>query len=234
MQGADEQREWLRPDTEAVRVSEFEWVLGADGKARRVESSFRCLVNGVWCGLAGLRAGLVHQASKEVRRHAKESSRSTREILSLVQNVYEQEALQRAIGVRGEFLQAEVLFGFLRDLASACGQPPDHSRFEKAHGFDEKGAMRSVRIADIDFGSSCRRQPDGQYQTQFADPVLALSFVLACHAAAHWQVAERAHAKALPLLAHGEVARVAKLRAFGNAIDPRPAAAFIRAALNLS
>lgn len=35
------------------------------------------------------------------------------------------------------------------------------------------------------------------------------------------------------LLAHGVPNRIPKLRAFGNAIDPRPAEAFIRAALNL-
>ena len=38
----------------------------------------------------------------------------------------------------------------------------------------------------------------------------------------------------LRLLAHGVPARVGKLRAFGNAIDPRPAAEFIGAAMNLS
>lgn len=36
------------------------------------------------------------------------------------------------------------------------------------------------------------------------------------------------------LLAHGVPARVGKLRAFGNAIDPRPAAAFIKAACGVA
>jgi len=51
-----------------------------------------------------------------------------------------------------------------------------------------------------------------------------------------WIIGHDGKARRIPepgirLLAHGVSARVAKLRGFGNAIDPRPAAAFIRAVM---
>ncbi|MDE2103173.1 MAG: DNA cytosine methyltransferase [Patescibacteria group bacterium] len=48
MQGTDKQRERLRPDTRPVcNVGEFEWVIGADGKARRVKPGVRLLAHGI-------------------------------------------------------------------------------------------------------------------------------------------------------------------------------------------
>lgn len=47
MQGADGQREWLRPDAGPIcNTGSHQWVLGADGKARRVEPGVRLLVDG--------------------------------------------------------------------------------------------------------------------------------------------------------------------------------------------
>ena len=213
-----------------VEPERLAWVLGADGKARVVKSLVCCLVNGIWCGLDGVRAGLAYQAAEEVIRHAQKSARSPEEVLYMVRNVFIQETLQRAVGVRGELPEAEILLAFLLDVASACDQPADRRRFTQAHGFNSEGALRSVRVEDIDLGSPCQRRPDGQFDSKFTDPVLSLSWILAWHAEAYRRIAQQAYAKTLPLLCTGEVNRVQKLRALGNAIDLRPATAFIQAA----
>jgi DNA (cytosine-5)-methyltransferase 1 len=57
VQGANEQRQRFWTDTGAVRdTGEYEWVLGADGKARRVKPGICLLVNGVPNRVAKLRA----------------------------------------------------------------------------------------------------------------------------------------------------------------------------------
>jgi hypothetical protein len=58
-----------------------------------------------------------------------------------------------------------------------------------------------------------------------------LSLVLAQHARTAWDAHKRQNAKALRLLEHGVTGRVGKLRGFGNAIDPRCGAEFIKAAM---
>ena len=47
VQGADGQRERLRTDTGPVCLPKYEWVIGADGKARRVKPGVRLLAHGI-------------------------------------------------------------------------------------------------------------------------------------------------------------------------------------------
>jgi hypothetical protein len=67
-----------------------------------------------------------------------------------------------------------------------------------------------------------RRQPIEQRAHELADVVRVLSFDLARHAEAYWAAAEDAYAA---------TDRVGRLRAYGNAIVPQVAAAFIEAVM---
>lgn len=70
MQGANEQREWFRPDVGAVRnAGEFEWVIGADNKARRVKPGVRLLADAVSGRVAVRRTVQRPDAEEEIEEH---------------------------------------------------------------------------------------------------------------------------------------------------------------------
>jgi hypothetical protein len=71
----------------------------------------------------------------------------------------------------------------------------------------------------------------GQHAGEPANSLHILSSILARHAQAAWDDAVARHAQAYHPLASGVSARVGKLRAAGNAIEPHTAAEFIGAYL---
>jgi DNA (cytosine-5)-methyltransferase 1 len=83
MQGADEQWERLRPDPGSIRdAGELEWVIGADGKARRVKPGIRLLAHGV-PNRVGLLRGFGNAIDHRPAAAFIESYMSARKSLSL-------------------------------------------------------------------------------------------------------------------------------------------------------
>jgi DNA (cytosine-5)-methyltransferase 1 len=81
-------------------------------------------------------------------------------------------------------------------------------------------------VADADSSRSQRRGDVPQRARERAAGAHGVEWIVG-----HDGKARRIPEPGIRLLAHGVSARVAKLRGFGNAIDPRPAAAFIRAVM---
>jgi hypothetical protein len=171
--------------------------------------------------MAGLRA-IEIRAAQEVIAYAASIQSDADQVLRMVQDAVRAEACwqEQPTRMRLQLPSSEVLFSFLRCIAPACTGAVDASSIQKTLNEDQLRIVRSVREHERDDSASCGRRPDEQRCEQPANSLLALSFVLARHAQAYREDARSAHAIS---------DRVSKLRAFGNAIDPRPAAQFIAA-----
>jgi len=136
--------------------------------------------------------------------------------------------------LRDRFELADALLGFEIDnraymqAADRCVRINPRRGFvaaydvEKAGDEARRGLLLGMRISAEACGPSCGWQSDEQSAREPSNTLLALSFVLARHAEAHWRAAHDAHAASN---------RAGQLRAYGNAIVPQVAAEFVSAVM---
>ena len=205
------------------------WAIGADGKARRVGSDFRRLVDGFSARVDGLRPGCYAEAEKEVMRYGQETATRPTEIMRAVwDRVLSKPTSYGSVGEQTGICSAEILLTFLCQLNRGSGQ----SDLPFSGSEELKAAMRSVRGRTRYARSSYQWGRDGQRPSQHSDALQALSWVLAQHAEAAWSAYRQTNAAPMALLAHNVPARVGKLKALGNAIVPQVAAEVIGAYLD--
>lgn len=210
---------------------EFSWRIGADGKARRVESDFRLLSHGFSARMGGHGSEQIHQANEKIATYGQASSqRSTEVLLAVWQGVLSEPTPYEALGEQAGICQAEILLAFLRQLdwRGFQGDLP----FSSQEKFE--AAVRSVRSTTLYARTSRQWKSREQCAGQYPNALQALSWILAQHAQAAWASYRSENAQTLGLLVSGFPNRVSLLRGFGNAIDPRPAAEFIKAYMEIS
>jgi hypothetical protein len=161
---------------------------------------------------------------EKVIKYASEDNSNPGQVLrTMRQNIQSKEDWKRTIvGVCQQLHAPEILLTYLQCVEAACDGAADESRIKETR---REACRRIVRGMWLQPQFSCtprERRPDEQPARQFADPVFALSLVLARHAQAYAAVADRAHATS---------GRVGLLRGYGNAIVPQVAAAFIEACM---
>ncbi|MFC5039239.1 DNA cytosine methyltransferase [Tianweitania sediminis] len=203
------------------------WLPGSDGKARRVGSNLRSVVDGLPESLDGLCADFYAEAAEEVGQYAKATERRSREVLrALRDQVAAQTVWQEPRGFFG-IREAEILLPYLCELERRF----DDGRVSSAVAKVARDGLRGLRVHD---GSPCpsqRRGSDEQHAGEHPDALHVLSQLLARSARQAFE-AVSGDAPPLRLLAHGVEARVGKLRALGNAIVPQVAAEVIAAYLD--
>lgn len=200
------------------------WLTCADGKARRVVADLRSVVDGLSQSLAGLRAEFFVEATAEVEGYASATQSRPEEIVQAVRQAAASQAVwQEPRGFFG-IREAEVLLPFLRELERryfSAGAPGASAQVSRE-------GVRSLRVHALSARTPQGRRPHEQHPGQHPDALHALSQFLALAARQAFE-ALCGNAPIVPLLARGVEARVAKLRAFGNAIIPQVAAEFLAA-----
>lgn len=130
------------------------------------------------------------------------------------------------LGGQDRVLAERILFENLRE----CARRYDPTRTLGESEETARAALRGVQLDGEPSRPSHQRRHHGEHVGKHSDALRSLSHSFSQHVVATWQAHRWANAKALPLLVEGFPNRVGLLRGFGNAIDPRPAAAFIQAA----
>lgn len=220
-----ENRRVLKPrlstDPAASGDSRHEWVIGADGKSRRVKPGIRLLVDGPAANLDRLRA-IENRIVTEMTDYATRAGADTTKVLRILRQALSEAAYaERQVGGSRRISSSAVLLNLLHCINAARDGAAVRRSVPQALTENHLRVVRGVWPDQELVGASCERRPDEQRAEQFTDLVPALSQLLARHVEAHREAARVAHASAN---------RISLLRAFGNAIDPRPAAAFIQAA----
>lgn len=203
----------------------FEWVTGADGKARRVGTDVRGLVDGLSVFLGGMRDDDFKNEKEALAQYAKTTKDGPTKILQALWQGVSSQNDRLPFGRQDRISSQRILFSYLCELAR---------RYYKTRplGESQEVARIDLRILWLDRESSCPSSGWGYNQqrtSQHSDTLRTLSSVLSQCLEQKWQAHRRENAKALELLVDGFPNRVGLLRGFGNAIDPRPAAAFVAA-----
>jgi DNA (cytosine-5)-methyltransferase 1 len=205
------------------------WVVGAGGKARRVGSDLRGVVDGLPASLAGLRAEFYAEALQEVIAYAATTERGPREALRAVRDqVASQAVWQKPRGFHG-VSEAEVLLPYLCELDRRIDDCGAQSAVAEASGLLLRGVRLHTGPTRPPQGWEHREQRAGEHP----DALHVLPQLLA-RAARQAFEAIASDAPPIRLLGHGIAARVGKLRALGNAIVPQVAAEVIAAYMDAS
>lgn len=200
------------------------WLIGHDGKARRVGSDVRSVVDGLPVSLAGMCASTYAEAAEGVIEYAKAAKCGPSEVLRTVRDIVATEALwQEPRGFFG-IREAEVLLPFLRELEGRIDQGWSQGEVQEDAGHGVRGMWIPARPACAPQGWGLHEQLAGEH----SDALYALSRLLA-RAAGQAAASLLRDAGSISLLAHGVAGRVGKLRALGNAIVPAVAAEVIGA-----
>lgn len=200
------------------------WLACPDGKQRPVVRDIRSLVDGLYSGASEFNANSLSQSEKEVRIYAASKKQRPEQVMREVWDCYAQEALWQNFGGFFGISQAEVLLPYLCQLNRRF----DQGRVPSAITEIERQKMRSVWIHSLSSRASQGRGLHKQPPREHTDALHPLSRVLAQHARQAFE-AMRGDAEAIRLLEHGVQHRAPILHAFGNAIVPSLAAAFIKA-----
>ena len=200
------------------------WVIGHDGKARRVEPGIRLLVDRSPAVLDRLRA-IEARSFQEVNEHANTKG-NARQVLRMVRSHVQQEETgqEDATGMRLYLHEKALLLNYLLHLEAACDGASIRGGIKKTGYEAELRFLRSLREHRRDGRSSHRWKSDEQRQDEYSNSLQSLSFILARHAAAFGKEARQAHAASN---------RTGLLRGFGNAIVPQVAAEIIAGYLDV-
>ena len=217
--GADQRI--ARPAGVAGFWSDAEWIACTDGKARPVESPAQQMGDGVSRAVGRLRADI--QLKEKIDAATGVEFRN--EILCAMRGGYGATEIWFALGRCLGFSKATLLFAGMREHSRELGDFIDGetSRVREI----QKGTMRTVREP-----ASPSRSPHGwQLPQQRAEQLTDALSRLSSESTSFREAAAALASFTGGPLGHGIQRRASKLRAFGNAIVPQVAAAFIEAAL---
>ena len=204
-----------------------DWLACRDGKWRPVEPSPQQMVDGFAKSLGRLRPDQFQEVVQEVNAFVHSTKTYLREAVFDVWLSLNAEALQRTTRRLSDVREAPVLLAYLRQLADQGWEVAQS--LPRASAEVEENGLRMLRERVSIARSSYQRGLDGQQTGKHPDAVRVLSSILARHAQAAWgQTFDRYVSDAFPLI-HGLTNRVGRLRAYGNAISPQVAEAFITA-----
>lgn len=207
-------------------VSGSRWIIGHDGKARRVVSDLRGVVDGLPESLGGLCADYYAEEIKEVMAYAEATKQRPGKVLrALRHQVATQAVWQNAGGFFG-ISEAQILLPYLRELDRRLNEIGLSGTVAQ----NAENVMRSVRLSTRTACASQERRLLGQSVGEYPDTLHVLSQFLARTARQAFDVVSR-NAPILQLLENDIPARVGKLRALGNAFVPQVAAEFVQAYL---
>ena len=202
-----------------------EWLTGADGKTRRAKPGVRLLVDGLSANLERLRA-IEQEAWEEIVNYANSCGSDTDEAMRVLREAIPAQARreEQPVGMRFQLHETALLLDFLFCVDAARDRAAN-SRCVSEEVDEARGRIVRSMWAHGEAGRpSCERRPYEQLSGEPANPMLALSFVLARLAAAYREAARDANASA---------GRVGRLRGYGNAIVPPLAAEVIKAFMNV-
>jgi DNA (cytosine-5)-methyltransferase 1 len=206
--------------------SHIQFILCPDGKFRRLPPPrVRWLGNGISAHLVRMCAGYLFQATERIIVYGEKCNKNGPEVLRMVRTRVQQEERRtqtKNLGVPTELPEAEILFSFLRCVSTALHTAHIGSRLQETCLKITRSEMRCLRPGTPYSSSPCRWEPIEQQSGESSDSLLLLSLFLARNAEAYWDALRKANADIVN-------ARVAKLRALGNAIYPPLAAQVIRA-----
>ena len=216
-------RATMRPSATNGHWRDADWLFCRDGKWRPVESGTSPLAHGAADSLANV-LSICKVASDRIEEYANRSQTNPSEILRMVREHLHKKTgwKEQPTGMRGKLYAPEVLLTFMLSQTAACDRATDSSSIKKAGKETVAGAMHIMRMDGGFVHSSHQRRPNGQQRVQSANPLHALSFLLACDAQAFGEAVFDAHAA---------LNRVGMLRGYGNAIVAQAAQAFIESVM---
>lgn len=207
--------------------ADLEWLPCTDGKARPTQPGIQQMVDGLSESLGPVRADQIAKIEEEINAAAGEGNRG-KAVFDMWHSLAE-EALRRPFGGLRSLQEAPVLLAFLFQLAEQGWQVPQGVPQSRAEA--SRAMLRMLRGDDEAARPSCGRGLDEQQIDEPANAVRVLSSILARHTQAAWGDALAKNvADAFPL-ASGIPGRVGQLRAYGNAIVPQTAQAFVEAVM---
>lgn len=210
--------------------SAYDLIPCADGKSRRVEPIFEQMVDGIPPSLGHVCPEIIAEAEREILIHANaakiDPGKALRDVwLSLSTETLEGWPSGRPDGVH----EAPILLSFLRQLTEQGWAFAES--ISRAGKETQEILLRSLWWHRTAARASCGRGLDEQRPREHSDIMRVLSSILARHAQTAWGEAFNENAAATHPLATGIPARVGRLRAYGNAINPWNGAEFVRAFL---
>jgi DNA (cytosine-5)-methyltransferase 1 len=211
--------------------SDFTTVACRDGKTRRIptESILQRVANGIPLAMDYLR-DIVCELETQITRYAKETNRTTIEVVREMQFAFWSEAIQWDARGRISLLSPEILLASLLQLERKLGGV----EFCSSQGIisAQEAIMLRVREDAAKEATPCSSHGWGyaqQLAREFADALYELSYENALEAAQ--DIFDRA--LGFPLTTKCP-SRTTLLRGYGNAIIPQVAAEFAKAYLEIS
>jgi DNA (cytosine-5)-methyltransferase 1 len=211
--------------------SDFTTVACRDGKTRRIptESILQRVANGIPLAMDYLR-DIVCELETQITRYAKETNKTTIEVVREMQFAFWSEAIQWDARGRISLLSPEILLASLLQLERKLGGV----EFCSSQGIisAQEAIMLRVREDAAKEATPCSSHGWGyaqQLAREFADALYELSYENALEAAQ--DIFDRA--LGFPLTTKCP-SRTTLLRGYGNAIVPQVAAEFVKAYLEIS
>jgi len=202
-----------------------------DGKYRPIptEPGFLLLADGFWYRMADVITDINERAIRGIEAYAKISERRPDQVLLELREGNEKEAIQWEIARQGGVPAPEVLLPILRDVLSTQ-DIASFSRFGEEKSEQIEGRiLRDLRVSIESSCPSLRYESIEQRIAESANPLSALSWVLALCESQARQYHSRQNEACFPLCRSGVKGRVGILRGAGNAIVPQAAAEIIKA-----
>ena len=213
--------------------SDFAIIPCLDGKARRIpkpQSELFCMANGLWVTMDEVRSAAVEKGAQEVITYAVKSQTRPQEVLRLVRETPASEAIQRPLGGQRSVPAQEVLLDFMLCVEAELHRTADCRSSAEAGASKSLSLLRGVRNEYRTASPPSRLEPNEPFSGESADSLRSLSRILAWCAETVEAAISLAYAETLPLRC-STPNRVGRLRAYGNAIVPEAAAAFVTAYL---
>ena len=208
------------------RWRDADWLFCRDGKWRPVEARPQQMVDGSAGSLGRVRNSSIAELQEEIDAWSVETkSERAASLRVLRQALGAQAGSIWSAGRLPGLHEAPFLLAFLRQLEEQGWAVPEGVALSCSQAAAER--LRVLRIGEAATGPSRERGLVGQPAGEPADAVHLLSSLLARHAYQAWGDAYSAHAEVGFPLGRDSVARVGRLRGYGNAIVAPVAQAFI-------
>lgn len=208
--------------------ADADWLFCRDGKWRPVEARAQPLVDGLPAGMGRVRDPCAKETEGAIEIYAEITQTRPEEVLrDLCCALAAEAAREREVGGLAGLLPPSLLLAFVCQLAAQGWRLAECLPLSRPQ--KPSGGMRLLWNHEAAAGASRQRGLVGQQPGELADLMHILSPLLARDAQAAWGDAILADAEIGFPLGTGSPARVARLRGYGNAINPHAAALFIAA-----